>query len=153
MNRSEHLQPLSNDHHYGLLAARRLMEKLDDGDATDEIAGFARRLWTDHFKRHFEQEEEHVVPALRAVGAEDLARQLVSEHESIRDQVRGLPPEGASREALLQLAADLQSHARFEEREAFPELEERADDEMLEAIGGHLHHEATDSRWEPSAWP
>lgn len=154
MNRCAHLQPLSNDHHYALLAACRLMEKLGEGDETREIAAFARRLWREHFAHHFEQEEEHVVPALRAVGLGNLARQILEEHKSIRDQVRDLSPNGADRrDALLQLAADLHSHARFEEREAFPELEEHANDDMLEVIGGHLYREVPESRWEPMDWP
>ena len=153
MDRSESLQPLSHDHHYGLLAARRLTEKLADGDDGTEIAGFARRLWSEHLKHHFEQEEAHVVPALRTAGAGEHADRILREHESIREQIRRLSPDGSDRDALAQLAGELRSHARYEEREAFPALEERADDETLQTIGEHLHREAPESRWEPSEWP
>lgn len=152
MTRSESLQPLSHDHYQGLITVRRIREMLDEGEDPAEITRFARRFWEEHLRRHFEAEEAHILPALDALGIEGLAARIREEHAAIREQVRGLPPEGARRQALTRLADTLYVHARFEEREVFPALEEQADDETLRAIGEHLHRDEARSGLEPAAW-
>ena len=152
MKRSEHLQPLSHDHYHGLLTARRIREMLDEGVAPEDVAVFASRFWTEHLQRHFEEEEDFILPALYEVGAEELAERTLDEHRSIREQVRSLSAKDASHAALSQLADDLQVHARFEEREVFPALEQKASEEALHAIGEHLRREEDKPHWDPSTW-
>ena len=152
MKRSEHLQPLSHDHYHGLLTARRIREMLDDGVSPEDVAAFTSRFWREHLRRHFEEEEDHILPALHEIGAEDLARRILDEHRTIREQVHSLSTKDTDHDALTRLADDLQVHARFEEREVFPTLEEEADEETLRAIGEHLHREENGAHWAPSTW-
>jgi len=121
VKRDPRLQRLSSDHHHALVLARRVAA----GTMTaDEL----RARFAEELKPHFAIEERLLLPALRDVGAEDLAVRTLDDHAAIRAAVAsGALPEVADR---------LTAHVRFEERELFPACEERLPASVLDALRG-----------------
>jgi hemerythrin-like domain-containing protein len=119
------LQPLSRDHHVALVAAQRLRRAGDEDRAAarDAFLGF----WHDHGARHFEVEEQVLLPAFAAHADPEVpcvVRMLV-DHVRIREQAQRLAdePEPAL-ESLHALGTALERHVRLEEREVFPLIED-----------------------------
>ena len=136
MKRSDALAPLSRDHHQALEAALRLRRAENDSVAA-AVARFGE-FWSAAGARHFEIEEELVLPALPAddaAWAEAVAR-VRAEHDLIRAQANAVLVGGqADRESARQLGGLLNAHVRFEERTLFPMLEQGLAGQELEALG------------------
>lgn len=138
MKRSAALEPLSHDHHAGLVFAaevrRALRAEADPAPLADDVAAF----WRDHLVPHFRDEEAFVVPLLRT-GAAATADRLVQEHEDLRALVQSV--EAGPDAAVLGAFADaLVAHIRFEEQDAFPTAERLADAATLARLSAELHH-------------
>jgi hemerythrin-like domain-containing protein len=134
MKRSEALVPLGHDHHAALEAALRLRRAtVDDLDAA--VARF-RDFWTEHTRRrHFEIEEELLLPALAGdTEWDEMAARIRRDHEQIRARA-GTLATVADANSLGQLLND---HVRFEEREVFELLEARLDPGRLAELGAEI---------------
>lgn len=114
MKRHPALVPLSDDHHHGLVQARRLRLAAEAGDVDAAARGFAA-FFERETLRHF-REEEQLFP-LAPEEAHPLVERLLAEHAEIRALVEGLPATAAEAAALLE------RHIRAEERELFPLVE------------------------------
>lgn len=137
MKRSPELTPLSHDHHQALVAAMRLKR------ANDPPADAAAYLefWRSHGARHFEIEEEILLPGWVAACADaDRAHadRLAREHLTIRAETRRLERGDASAAQLRELGELLEAHVRFEERELFPLIETQLDDETIATLGAEI---------------
>ena len=132
MKRSSQLAPLSRDHQHALDAALRLRRADDDtvAAATEHFRSFFER----EGRRHFEIEEQLIVPALPADDAEwaDAVARMLADHAAIRGA------EVDTVEAARQLGEQLTDHVRFEERTLFEILERRLGREELEALGAAI---------------
>ena len=134
MKRSPALVPLGHDHHRAREAALRLRR------ATDEDLGAAiehfREFWSVHGeRRHFEIEEEVVLPALAGDEQwDEMAGRIRREHE----QIRALAESVGSVEDAHALGGLLNDHVRFEERELFELLESRLDADELGRLGREI---------------
>lgn len=64
MERSNTYTSLYHDHYHGLLTVRRICKMLGEEISLEQIAAFVYHFWQGHLQHHFEQEEQHVVPAL-----------------------------------------------------------------------------------------
>ena len=77
MKRIPELRDLSDDHHTGLALARRCRQVGRNSAVSDEalwkqvIEAFA-----DHLEPHFQIEEQHLLPALEAIGEASLASRI-----------------------------------------------------------------------------
>jgi hemerythrin-like domain-containing protein len=136
VKRHRALQPLSRDHHVALVAAQRLRRAMDGDAARDEFLAF----WREHGARHFQVEEEVLLPAAAGwadPGAECVVRMLV-DHVRIRAAAQRLGREPQPLEALHELGMMLERHVRLEEREVFPLIEaampEDAADRLVAAV-------------------
>lgn len=131
MRRSAALTPLSHDHQHALDAALRLRR---DGDGA-AVAHF-REFFEREGRRHFEIEEQLVLPALPADDPEwapGVAR-VRDDHSAIRAAAAAdLAPADAR-----SLGARLTEHVRFEERSLFPLLERRLQADGLERLGAAI---------------
>lgn len=124
MKRSLRLQPLSREHHTALSLARRA-EKAAAAARVEEIRDMAARAvagFDGHLKRHFEEEERWLLPALGAAGEQALVERTLADHAALRALLArlGAAPDA---DALGDFARLLQDHVRFEERELFPAFE------------------------------
>jgi len=131
MKRHPALVSLSRDHHQALAVALRLRRAVAD-DVEEAAAAFAA-FWEPRGRRHFEIEEELLLPAIPASDAlwGPAADRVRSEHDRIRELAADLT-RAVDRVALgRELGQGLHDHVRFEERELFVMLEERLSDDDL----------------------
>jgi hemerythrin-like domain-containing protein len=132
VRRSEALAPLSRDHHQALETALRLRRA--DDDTLDSALARLSSFWAAVGRRHFEIEEELLLPALSDERWLAMAERVRSEHADIRSRAAALehrPSVDAARE----LGERLNAHVRFEERELFGHLEAALDTAELERLG------------------
>ena len=135
MKRSPELAALSRDHHHALDAALRLRRAEDD--TVEAAVAHFDRFWESAGRRHFEIEEELLLPALPRDDPEwdDAASRVEREHEQIRAAAADLGGEVERARALGEL---LNAHVRFEERHLFPMLEERLAAPDLHELGAAI---------------
>jgi hemerythrin-like domain-containing protein len=138
VQRSEALAPLSRDHHQALETALRLRRA--DDDSLDAALARLSSFWASVGRRHFEIEEELLLPALSDERWATMAERVRSEHADIRSRAAALERE-ATVEAARELGERLNAHVRFEERELFAHLEASLDPTELERLG-HAVEEA-----------
>jgi hemerythrin-like domain-containing protein len=140
MKRHQSLYPLSHDHHHALVQALNL-DKAGAGDdqagvreAAVRFAGF----WKSDLQRHFEQEEQIVLPLLATYKAADAAEisETLEQHSAIAELIGELNEKLARQETieaslLINLAESLRRHIRYEENELFPAVEASVPEEEL----------------------
>jgi hemerythrin HHE cation binding domain-containing protein len=134
MKRSEALSPLSRDHQRALYAALRL-RRAHQATLNGAVEQFLR-FFDDEGRRHFEIEEELLLPALPADDGDWSAAvaRVREDHEAIRaaaERLRTAP----SLERAVATGERLNDHVRFEERTLFMILEARLDSQRLAAVG------------------
>jgi Hemerythrin HHE cation binding domain len=132
MKRHRALQPLSRDHHIALVAAQRLRRATDGEAARGEFLAF----WSEHGARHFQVEEEVLLPAAAGWAdpeADCVVRMLV-DHVRIRAAAQNLQREPQPLETLHELGAMLERHVRLEEREVFPLIEATMPEDVAERL-------------------
>lgn len=129
MKRTAELRDLSEDHHHGLVQARRLREAAsgEGADMTEASRAFLA-FWQRDTSAHFRKEEEVLLPVLARHGADLLEREqvvrMLLQHARIRGLVMQLSDEverGDVRpETLQRIGEELEAHIRLEERDVFP---------------------------------
>ena len=140
MKRNEHLQPLSRQHHNGLLAALLLKKGLARNADITVMATFILDFWKDDLQAHFLDEEQHLLPMATAdTFDQQLNDQLLDEHSRLRIIVDRIKTGTYSGDDIAAFANLLETHIRFEERVYFPALEAALDASRLAAAGAHLH--------------
>jgi hemerythrin-like domain-containing protein len=132
VKRSPELAQLSRDHHVALEAAL-LLRRAGDENLAAAVERFTE-FWRERGERHFEIEEELLLPA---VGEEDAewaghAARVRREHGEIRTRSAQISGDLAAARELGELLND---HVRFEERTLFPLLEERLSRAALSELG------------------
>jgi hemerythrin-like domain-containing protein len=137
VKRSPELAGLSRDHHRALEVALRLRR----ATAADVDAAVARFLafWREHGRRHFEVEEEVLFAALPP-GDDQWAtatRRIRTEHDQLRSHAEALET-APSAESARAVGVLLDAHVRYEERHAFPLLEQRLEPDELARLGREL---------------
>ena len=137
MKRSPELAGLSRDHHRALEVALRL-RRATAVDVEAVVAGFLV-FWRDHGERHFEVEEDVLLGALPGDDREwaAAAQRIRSEHGELRSRAAALKDAPAVDRAH-DVGERLTAHVRFEEREAFPLLEQRLSAAALARLGRAL---------------
>lgn len=136
MKRSPALTPLSHDHHHALEAALRL-GRATSSDVAGAVARF-EAFWQPRGRRHFEIEEQLLLPALPETQADwrEAAARVRDEHHRIRTLAAAVSDHGPpTLQAANDLGELLHDHVRFEERHVFSLLESRLSDEALVELG------------------
>ena len=140
MKRHQQLQPLSRQHHNGLLAALLLKKGIIKAAATNVMAAFILDFWQHDLKAHFESEETILIPALKETEFDEtLTRRLLNEHFALRSYIDSVENGYANKETITDFADLLEEHIRFEERTYFPEAEKVLSEGLLITIGEQLH--------------
>lgn len=143
MKRHERLQPLSRQHHNGLLAALLLKKGVAKKANQEIMSDFILNFWKKDLKDHFNSEEKYLLPALAGSGFDkNLNERLLEEHATLRGYIHAieqLPP--ASIQQIEEFYQLLEQHIRFEERTYFPTAERALSEEQLRDIGEKLNDE------------
>lgn len=131
MKRAEALRSLSRDHHQALVVSMRLRRAEDPQAAAVDFAQF----FAEHGHRHFEIEEQVLLPLWSRLGHVDAegAARMAAEHLGIRTRALELA-EQPTLEAAHALGEELDAHVRFEERQLFPAIEADLDDDALATL-------------------
>jgi hemerythrin-like domain-containing protein len=146
MKRRPELRDLSEQHHHGLVAARRLRRAVEANELLNEGVALFLQAWRFEIQPHFRAEEEVLLPAFArvvSVGHKEIARTL-KEHVALRSAVRDLErATGEWREDLAwAIAVALEAHIRYEERVLFPAIEAAIEETDLAELGHELKLDA-----------
>jgi hypothetical protein len=135
MKRDAALASLSRDHHQALVVALKLRRA--SAPTTDEARAALAAFWPTHGRRHFQIEEEILLPAYAGHGDphHPLVARALCDHVDIRHRVDKVLSEPRTTVTDLQELGDLMSaHVRLEERELFPMIEEAIPIAQLAAL-------------------
>jgi len=155
MKRAPELRTLSEDHHHGLVQARRLQRATEATSAEAAAKGFLE-FWRKDTAIHFRKEEEILLPVMARYGG-DLSREpvveMLEDHARIRGLVMQLSDEAIGGnvrpETLHEIGKRLQAHIRLEERVVFPFVEESLSETALTELAARLEIKDAGPRAEP----
>lgn len=147
LKRDPALRHLSHDHHHGLLLCWKIRQgfKLDIEPA--RMKNYCEWFWTSYLNPHFEEEEKVIFPILPE--DDPLIKQALTEHKRLRKLFSSWENQ---EKTLGQIEEELEKHIRFEERILFPEIQEKATVEQLEAIAAHGKREKFVENGEDPFW-
>lgn len=142
MKRHVQLQPLSRQHHNGLLMAMLLTKGLKNNASPEVMCDFISGGWRDELKEHFEMEESVLIPALEKKSLYSaLTSQLLEEHCKLRLLIQKAIDHSATANDISDFASLLEKHIRFEEKIYFPLAEKALNETELIQIGSLLRED------------
>ncbi|HMT28946.1 MAG TPA: hemerythrin domain-containing protein [Bacteroidia bacterium] len=147
MKRHTSLQPLSRDHHNGLMFCFRLNRGLEKNIDETRLKNYVNWFYDNHIQEHFSVEEKLIFPILG--NEHELIKTALKQHQHILKLFTTNTELSAT---IKNLAIQLEAHIRFEERVLFNEIQLHASDEILNAI--HIAELETSCRvgWEDEFW-
>lgn len=147
IKRHEALQPLSRQHHFGLLFSWKIRKGLTEQISLERLKTYRDWFFGKEILPHFETEEKHIFPIL---GNENsLVQRALKEHIRIKDLFTA---ETDLENSFKKLEKELQAHIRFEERILFNKLEEVASAEELEKINKIHYPENLQDDYQDPFW-
>lgn len=141
------IQPLSREHHQGLLLCWKIRKGFEKGVELQRIKKYSDWFWENHLKKHFAIEEKYVFPILG--NKNDFVKQALVEHNHLT-ALFGQKTEISF--ALERIQKDLESHIRFEERVLFNKIQEQATARELQYIQQYHEKEISCGFWEDEFW-
>ena len=132
--RHKALQPLSREHHHGLLLSWKIRAGFSKNVKPERMKTYADWFFKTHLIPHFELEEEHIFTILEADN--DLVKRALADHR----RLKRLFAEEDITTALSNIEEVLDAHIRYEERVLFPEIQKAATEAQLDHIE-KIHHE------------
>lgn len=141
------LQPLSRNHHHGLLFCWKIRSGVKRGIAVSRMKAHANWFWDTHLVSHFEEEETVVFPILGK--GNELIQQAIDEHAELK---KLFSQEDIDYEFLNYLQVALEKHIRFEERILFNKIQEAASADQLAAVEQHITAEGEKLEWQDDYW-
>lgn len=129
LKRHKALQPLSREHHHGLLLGWKIRAGFNKNIDIERIKTYADWFFKTHLIPHFEMEEQHIFSILG--NDNDLVKRALSEHR----RLNRLFNETEDLEKNLSLIEEeLEQHIRFEERVLFREIQKIATQDQFVEI-------------------
>jgi iron-sulfur cluster repair protein YtfE (RIC family) len=135
LKRHKALQPLSREHHHGLLLSWKIRTGFSKNIEIERIKTYADWFFNNELIPHFELEEAHIFPILKADN--ELVKRALAEHRRLK---RLFNDEKDIERSLHKIEEELEQHIRFEERILFPEIQKTATEAQLARIE-EIHHE------------
>ncbi|MGK7389073.1 MAG: hemerythrin domain-containing protein [Candidatus Cyclobacteriaceae bacterium M2_1C_046] len=135
MRRHKSLQPLSRQHHHGLLLGWKIRAGLAKGVEPERIKRYVDWFYPNHIQPHFEVEEKHIFPVLG--NDSELVQKALADHVFLK---KLFEEKKEVRKTLERLEKELEAHIRFEERALFQKIQEIATEEQLKLID-EVHEE------------
>lgn len=141
IKRTAALQPLSRQHHNGLLCCLLLQKGLQRNAEPTVMAAFVQDFWYKDLQHHFQLEEQFLLPLQQQYAlVEPLLQQMVAEHYRLKEVINAIMINPTT-ELIDALRSQLNDHIRFEERALFPLIEKSVSPEDLQRIAHVLQHE------------
>ncbi|MGO3184255.1 MAG: hemerythrin domain-containing protein [Aequorivita sp.] len=129
IKRHEALQPLSRQHHFGLLFSWKLRKGFSKNIDIERMQEFAEWFYENEIKPHFRDEEKYLFPIME--DGNELVERALKEHRRIK---RLFNDTKNTEKSLHRLEEELDAHIRFEERVLFNEIQKVATEAELEKI-------------------
>ena len=129
LKRHKALQPLSRQHHFGLLFSWKLRKGFSKNISIERLQNFAKWFFEMEIKPHFDAEEKYVFPILNS--DDPMILKALSQHIEIRELFQD---DENPAQALTLLEDKLEKHIRFEERELFAAIQSVATEAQLKKI-------------------
>jgi|SRR5690606_60491 len=126
LKRHKALQPLSREHHHGLLLSWKIRAGFSKNVAPERIRTYANWFFENHLIPHFEIEERIIFPILEK--NHEFIKRAMSEHRRLK---RLFSETEDDTKILSKIEEELEQHIRFEERVLFPEIQKVATDTQL----------------------
>lgn len=140
MKRNRNLQPLSRQHHNGLMAVLLLKKGIAKNASVKVMKEFLIQYLNDELKEHFEKEE---LVCRNLCTADDLKitfETVCKQHRTIQNTIGELQDSNESASVLNQLIELLEKNIRFEERIFFPLIEQNCTVDELNKTGEELQY-------------
>lgn len=148
IRRHKALQPLSRDHHHGLLLSWKIRQGIKKGIDAERMMTYARWFWDTQLQQHFEVEEKHIFPILG--DANPMVKKALNDHRRIARLLTSTDSD--KKQSLSLVGEELDNHIRFEERELFNVIQETATVDQLQLIE-QIHSQAPHlPEWEDEFW-
>lgn len=142
------LQPLSREHHQGLLLSWKIREGLKWGIEPARIKKYTDWFWENHLQQHFEFEEKHLFSIL---GKDDkMVKRAKKEHGRLRRLFTS--PKQPIEINLSLIEEELVAHIRFEERILFNAIQKIADAQQLALLESSYQPLSNSETWEDEFW-
>ncbi len=142
------LQPLSRQHHFGLLFSWKIRKGFNKNIDPERMMKYAAWFYKNEIKPHFSDEEKYLFPIMEP--GNELVERALKEHRRIK---RLFMDTKDPERTLHRLEEELDAHIRFEERTLFNEIQKVATEEQLKKVE-EIHEEPaevkeyTDPFWE-----
>jgi iron-sulfur cluster repair protein YtfE (RIC family) len=133
IKRNEFLQPISREHHHGLLLSWKIKTGFKKNVDPIRMKKYTDWFYTTHLLPHFEVEEQHIFPILG--NEHELVKKALAQHQQL---IVLFDSETVAADNLRSIEKELEAHIQFEERVLFNEIQEVATQAQLEHI--RLHH-------------
>jgi len=147
IKRDKSLQPLSRDHHHGLMLCWKIRTGMKKGIEINRMKRYTDWFFKNHAEPHFKAEEDYIFPIL---GMEhELISRAMEEHERLAMLFNDVED---IEKSLNLLAEELEKHIRFEERVLFNEIQKIATREQLDVVDEHHHEQPFIENTEDEFW-
>ena len=148
IKRHEAMQPLSREHHQGLLLSWKIRTGISKGVSVDRIKGYLDWYYIAHLALHFQAEENYIFPILG--NDHELVKKAISQHRRLE---RLFNSTTELRKSVSLIEEELESHIRFEERILFNEIQKIATEEQMKMVSDQhpetkFDENTTDLFWE-----
>ena len=148
IKRNEALQPVSREHHQGLLLCWKIRQGLKKNIAPNRMKVYAEWFYKAYLLPHFEIEEKYMFPVLG--NDHELIVKATAQHRRL---TRLFTDQQQLAKSLSFIEEELETHIRFEERVLFNLIQETATTKQLNVIKKHhvemqFIENETDMFWE-----
>lgn len=141
------LQPLSREHHQGLLLCMKIRKGLAKKVALDRISNYVQWFYEEYLEEHFRAEESSVFPILG--NHHELIKRALAEHRRL---IRLIENRENLERSLHAFEEELEKHIRFEERVLFNEIQSIATPEQLKVLEKVLSEGTICDNWSDQFW-
>lgn len=142
------LQPLSREHHHGLLLAWKIRTGLSKEVPLERIKAYSDWFFENHLMPHFEMEERHIFPILGDKG-HPMVKRALREHRRLR---RLFSTGEDLTKNLSLMEEELTAHIRYEERVLFNEVQQVSTPEQFSEIERLHQGQPFVDDWEDKFW-
>jgi hemerythrin-like domain-containing protein len=140
IKRALELQPLSRQHHNGLLFCLLLEKGVKKPADKIIMRDFCMYFWEEDLKHHFELEEKYLSSFISYAELKEGIQKMMNDHLYIRKFFE--QPDLLTEYSIFdQLQTLLEKHIRFEERELFPLIQSNISSLELHELGHAFENE------------
>lgn len=147
MKRAAFLQPFSREHHHNLLLGWKIRKGFSKNIEPERIKKYTDWFYKTHIDRHFKLEEKYIFPVLGR--GNQLVEKALSQHRRLR---RLFKDQKNLEKSLSLLEEELEAHVRFEERELFPKVQEKANEAQQKEIENAFEEEGFEENTSDEFW-